>query len=206
MNTLEICTGAYEENCLLAWGSGDSAVVIDPGDDPDLILEALADRQLSIDAILLTHGHIDHISALDRLLAANPSAPVYINSGDAGWAFSFANRLPGYPVVPKKPADLRDAADGDTISAAGLSLKVIHTPGHSPGSACFYSEDDGVLFAGDTLFAGSVGRTDFPGGSPAAQRESLSRLMRLPSETVVYTGHGPSTTIGTERATNPFIA
>ncbi len=157
-------------------------------------------------AYLLTHGHMDHISALSDLSQKYP-APIRMHPKDAAWAFSPANQMPPYYHTPKFPqqgilADLIESAENH---AAGLSYKVLETPGHSPGSVCLYFPDHEILIAGDTLFAGSAGRTDLPGGDARQLQESLQRLVTLPDSVTIYPGHGPLSTIGCEKKNNPYL-
>ena len=156
-------------------------------------------------AYLITHGHMDHVSALAPLCAALP-APVAMHPRDAAWAFTADNQMPPfYPVPAQPPAIERPLADGQTWVDGALRYEVLATPGHTPGGVCFYFPADKVVFTGDTLFANSVGRTDLPGSSERALTTSLRKLLQLPDDTVVYPGHGPHTTIGAERAANPFL-
>ena len=209
MNIQRIVTGAYQENAYLVGVGGGRAVVVDPGDDAPDILAALRAADSSLAAVLLTHGHLDHISALPALLAAAP-APVRIAAADAAWCFTESNAFEPYEPVLSPPATLAaDLADGTELRFGDASIRVLATPGHSPGSVCFLLEGadgaPGTLFAGDTLFAGSIGRTDFEGGDDAAMAASLRRLASLPPETRVLPGHGPATTIASERAINPYL-
>ena len=203
-------TGAYRENAYLVGVGGGGAIVVDPGADAPRILDALRDAGGRLEAVLLTHGHLDHISALPALLAAAP-APVRIAAADAAWCFTERNALYPYEPVLAPPATLAaDLADGAALRIGEASFRVLATPGHSPGSVCFLLEGaagrPGTLFAGDTLFAGSIGRTDFEGGDDEAMAGSLRRLAALPPETVVLPGHGPATTIALERRRNPYLA
>lgn len=199
-------TGAFFENCYIIWGSPDQAIVVDPGDDAALIMDDLRKNGLTPSAYFLTHGHIDHISALDGLLAAFP-ATVYLNREDAAWAFSNLNAIPPYLPLKKTPDVLdTDLHEGRLIEAGPLKARVICTPGHTPGGVCFAFDADAVLVSGDTLFSGSIGRTDFQGGSMRKMRDSLAALMELDDAYQVLPGHGEATTIGAERANNPYIA
>lgn len=205
-----IVTGAYQENAYLVGVGGGSAVVVDPGADAPRILAALRAAGASLAAVLLTHGHLDHLSALPELLAAAP-APVRIAAADAAWCFTERNSLFPYEPVLATPRTLAaDLADGAELRFGDAVFRVLATPGHSPGSVCFLLDGapgkPAALFAGDTLFAGSIGRTDFEGGDDAAMAASLRRLAALPPETRVLPGHGPATTIGRERAANPYLA
>ncbi len=200
-----VVVGPFEVNCYVVPGAPGAAVVIDPGADAERILATLASHGLRTAAILLTHGHCDHVGAVHAILAAHP-VPVHMHPDDAAWSFSPHNQLPPFYGPPgPPPADLRPARDGDRIEAAGLAFEVVATPGHSPGGVCFRAADGDLLFSGDTLFRGSVGRTDLPGGDGRVLAASLRRLRALPPETRVFPGHGPSTTIADEIRTNPFL-
>ena len=196
-----IPVGSYCVNCLILW-QGTDALIVDPGQDADLIVSFLSERGLVPQAILFTHGHFDHIGGLPGLLAKYPDLPVYAHPSDGPMFGHPMNQMPPeYPCVAK-PANLRDIREAPA-AFPGFAFQVLETPGHTPGSVCLKFGD--LLLSGDTLFAGSCGRTDFPGGSMAAMRRSLAALATLPPETTVVPGHGPATTIGTEVATNPFM-
>lgn len=186
--------GAYQTNCyILHQEASSSCVVIDPGYTPEVILDFLAGKGLTLEAILLTHGHFDHVGAV-RDLAAETGCRVYLNPDDLS--------MP--PKLTAGPLYYTDTySEGDTISPAGISFQVLSTPGHTPGSVCLIAED--FLFSGDTLFAGSCGRTDLPGGSTRAIRESLRRLAALPQDYSVHPGHGESTTLAWEKQYNPYM-
>jgi glyoxylase-like metal-dependent hydrolase (beta-lactamase superfamily II) len=204
MNYEVLPVGAYEANCSVLWLDPAQAWVVDPGADADAVLAFMDARGLKAGIVVLTHGHFDHVSAVNEVLARFP-VPVYLHKADAAFAFSPLNTMPPYPTT-SKPATLHtDKADGDTLSCGGLSAKIICTPGHTPGGWCLYFEDEKLLIAGDTLFAGSVGRTDFPGGSWKALEASLQRLVALPDDTRVICGHGPTTTLGVEKRSNPYL-
>jgi hydroxyacylglutathione hydrolase len=201
--------GQLDTNCwVVADDLGGPAIVIDPADDTDAILKAVGEREVS--AVVLTHKHFDHIGAVRDVLART-GAPLLAHEADAedladaigtgGAMFGFAHTA---------PAPDRLLADGDRIQSGELRLTVLHTPGHTPGGICLFAEDASGdpphLFAGDTLFAGSVGRTDFPGGDARALANSIAtKLVSLPAETIVHPGHGPDTTIARERRVNPFF-
>ena len=139
-------------------------------------------------------------------MEARLPAPVFISAQDAEWAFSEINQIPTYNSTPQKSRSINLLqSDEQIIAAAGLSCKAIATPGHSPGGVCFYFQKEGILFAGDTLFQNSVGRTDLPGGDPRILTQSLKKLALLPPETIVYPGHGPSTSIKEEKLNNFFF-
>ena len=196
-----IPVGSYCVNCLILW-QGTDALIVDPGQDADLIVSFLSERGLVPQAILFTHGHFDHIGGLPGLLAKYPDLPVYAHPSDGPMFGHPMNQMPPeYPCVAK-PANLRDIREAPA-AFPGFAFQVLETPGHTPGSVCLKFGD--LLLSGDTLFAGSCGRTDFPGGSMAAMRRSLAALATLPPKTDVIPGHGPATTIGREVAENPFM-
>lgn len=205
MHIETIVVGEFQVNCYVVWADSDKAIVIDPGSDAELILQFLKQKQLTIAAYLLTHGHMDHICGLADLHDANP-APIGIHGADLEWAFSRENQMPPYYGVPRRPAKIeRTLKDGQEWTDAGLTYKVISTPGHTPGGVCFHFESEKCLLTGDTLFAGSVGRTDLPGGNSSVLAASLKKLAHLDVSTLVYPGHGPSSDIATEKRTNYFM-
>lgn len=204
--------GPFETNCwIVAPDRGEQCVVIDPGvGAEDLLDEVLAEHKLDPVAVLLTHGHLDHTWAVAPVCGAK-DIPALIHPGDRAMLTDPTAGLgvpKGTPIFGRlewaEPSDVRELADGEAILLAGLELAVDWAPGHTPGSVTFTAGTD--FFSGDLLFAGSIGRTDMPGGSYAQILDSLARIpMRLPDEFVVYPGHGPQTTIGRERAMNPFL-
>ncbi len=205
MNVEYVVVGEFQVNCLVVWSDPAGAMVVDPGKDAELIRETLDRNGLRVAAYLLTHGHMDHVSAVADLCDAEP-APVAMHASDLQWAFSQGNAMPPFYGVPRRPEKVeRMLEHGQQWTDGGLTYRVLSTPGHSPGSVCFHFADDGVLLSGDTLFAGSVGRTDFPGGDTRELQRSLAQLKDLPGDTVVHTGHGPSTTIEREKRTNYFM-
>ena len=180
------------------------AAVIDPGDEADKILQSVADSDLNVKTIINTHGHFDHVSANKGIHTAT-NAPILIHALDAPMleqiSASAANW--GLSAEDSPPPD-RTIDDGDSITFGQITLKVIHTPGHTPGGVSLFT--DGHVFVGDTLFAGSIGRTDFPGGDFATLKSSIQdKLFTLADDVRVYTGHGPETTIGHEKQHNPFV-
>jgi glyoxylase-like metal-dependent hydrolase (beta-lactamase superfamily II) len=183
-------------------------LVIDPGFDPESILQYLQDEGLMVAAILNTHGHVDHIAGNRAMKQAFPGAPLVIGGGDAAMLTdAFLNFSAHYGMPVTSPAADRTVGEGDRVEWAGLPLEVFEIPGHSPGHVVFlWRSSPFVVFGGDVLFRGSVGRTDLPGGSFDQLRHGIeSKLWPLPDDTVVYPGHGPVTTIGHEKQTNPFV-
>ncbi len=205
MNIETIMVGAFDVNCFLLWGAARKAIVVDPGGDIDVVAGHLAANRLDVAAYVLTHGHVDHVSGIAELHRLHP-APIGIHPADGGWAFSEANRMLPWYDVPQRPALIeRELADGQTWTDGDLTYTIIATPGHSPGGVCLYFDAERVLITGDTLFAGSAGRTDLPGGHSRTLAASLKRLVALPDDVAVYPGHGPATTIGQEKRTNIFM-
>lgn len=203
IRSLEV--GLFASNCHIISNHQGEALVIDPGDEAGRIIDHFRDNHLTISHYLITHGHVDHVSALAEVVEAFP-APIAMHPIDAAWAFKPINQMPPYYGPPQAPASIdRDLEDGQEWMDAGFHYRVLFTPGHAPGHVSFYFQDSGVLFAGDVLFRGSIGRLDLPGGSVTDMEASLRKLMELPDDTIVYPGHGPSTTIGEERRTNPFL-
>ncbi len=195
--------GGYGANCVIVSDEHGHCVVIDPGDEAERLGAILAEIGDTVTAILLTHAHFDHMLAVSELQEST-GAPLYVHTAEEGALTNTArslippHRYP-YPLVADRLLE-----DGDTVTVGDTSLTVIHTPGHTPGSCCYYG--DGVLIAGDTLFAGSIGRTDFYGGSMTEMMASLRRLKLLPGNTRVISGHGEETTIAYEQRYNPYLA
>jgi len=198
-----IPAGPFETNCVILWEKPGEAWLVDPGGDAERLFNFMARRGIQPAGVVLTHGHCDHIGALDAVLEAYPVA-VRMHEADAKWAFLPINSIPGcYPVPATRPATL-DGTPAE-ISLGGITARALPTPGHTPGSVCLYFPGAGLLLTGDTLFAGSVGRTDLPGGDTAALMESLRGLAALPGATLVIPGHGPTTTIREEVEANPHL-
>ena len=184
MKLVELHLGPIRTNCyLVIQKEKKEALIIDPGDGAATVAAKLTEEGVTPKAILLTHGHRDHIGAVPEL-RKHYGIPVYVGAEDQ---------------------EMLGDADKDQLELAGFSIQVFHTPGHTPGGCCFYFPEEQVLFSGDTLFCGSVGRTDFPGGSSSALVTSVRRLLKeLPAETEVYPGHENDTSIEQERCWNPY--
>jgi glyoxylase-like metal-dependent hydrolase (beta-lactamase superfamily II) len=183
--------------------AGGRGYVIDPGAEAGRILELLANEAIEPLAILLTHGHVDHSGAVAELLRRFP-VPLLIHRGDAAMIGAFETReFARLLNLPLAPAPTRLLDDGETVGEGGLALTVHHTPGHTPGSAVFAAGS--LLFTGDTLFRGDVGRTDLPGGSWAQLQESLEKLKRFPRDSVILPGHGDASVLAEELELNPYF-
>ncbi len=194
LNIRTLPVGDYQTNCYLVWGEGAQwCVVIDPGDCPEQVLQATEEAGVKIDAILLTHGHFDHVGGV-RTIAAKTGCRIYIHRKEELLPDQMTGGMLFYSNA---------YAEGDVLKLAGLEITVLHTPGHTPGSVCLAVEN--TLFAGDTLFAGSIGRTDFPGGDVADMKKSLSRLGNLTTDYRVLPGHGEETTLFAEKQQNPYL-
>jgi glyoxylase-like metal-dependent hydrolase (beta-lactamase superfamily II) len=182
------------------------AIVVDPGYDIPRVLALLAKHKLTVKKIMVTHAHIDHIASAQSLKKIT-GAPIIYNRADLPLVAMMDVQAEwlGLPVPTVLPPD-HSPADGEAVSVTGITGKVLYTPGHTEGSICLYVPDEHLLLAGDTLFAGGVGRTDLPGGNSRKLLASIEeRLLPLPDTTLVIPGHGPTTTIGTERVHNPFL-
>lgn len=201
-----IKTGAFETNTWILSDDAGRAVAADPGDEAERILGFLASRKLSLTACLLTHGHVDHINALADVLDA-ASVPAFMHESDLAWAFGHENCFPPFYGPARKPGvKISSLRGGERLLDGPFECRVIHSPGHSPGSVCFLFEAAGALLSGDTLFAGGAGRTDLPGGDERLLAESLALLKTLDGTIRVFPGHGPATTIAAEKRSNPFFA
>lgn len=206
MRIVAIPNGMFAQNCYLAVeaAAGECAIV-DPGEDADLILQNVAETGARPVAIWLTHAHLDHVVGVARV-AAETGAPVWLHPGDRPLYDGVPEQAAwfGLPVPPPPPAPDHAFTHGGTVTVGGTAFAVRHTPGHSAGSVCLVGP--GVAFVGDVVFAGSIGRTDLPGGDYATLLASIEReLLSLPDDTILYSGHGPETTVGRERRGNPFL-
>ncbi len=205
LDVITLTNGAFAENAyILADRETGAAVLIDPGEEAELFVRRLAAERLTLEAIWLTHAHADHILGVGGVLRATP-VPLYLHPADRALydGLPEQGRWLGFRAPAPPPPD-HDLADGQRLTLGGLSFEVHHVPGHTPGHVAFVGH--GVALVGDVLFAGSVGRTDLPGGDTEALLASIrERLLPLPDDTIVYPGHGPQTTIGRERRSNPFI-
>ena len=194
VNVYTLPLGAYETNCYVVHGQNSTrCIVIDPGYKAGQILSFLEKKGLDLEAILLTHGHFDHVGAV-RDLVALTDCDVYLHPEET----TMPPQMTAGPLYYT-----HGLSKGQTLTLAGLTIGVLHTPGHTPGSVCFQIED--LLFTGDTLFAGSCGRTDFPGGSWNQMMASLDRLKNLSGDYRVLPGHGPATKLSAERQFNPYM-
>lgn len=202
-----VVVGLFRENCwLIGSRQRGEAVCLDPGDEPGEILALARSMGVTITRIVASHAHLDHIMAVGAIQQAS-GAPFLLHAADQPIADALPQTVRAWlgQEVPSAPAPAANLSHGQDVEVAGISLRVLHTPGHTPGSVCLYAPTAGLLFSGDTLFRGSIGRTDLPGGDYARIMGSLAELMRLPPETQVLPGHHAETTIAAERASNPFL-
>ena len=203
--------GAYQTNCYILRRSGiaEDCLIVDTGLEAGELIDFLERHKLSPVAVVLTHGHADHVTGLAALCKSYPDIKVYIHKLDAEMLtgpqsdiLALAGQLCGTSDTVE--ADFL-IEEGSVIEQAGIKLKVLHTPGHTPGGVCLYSKDERIVFVGDTLFADSVGRVDLGGNMAQLIKSIREKLLTLPDETIVYPGHGPVTTIAEEKAHNPFL-
>ncbi|MHC4499733.1 MAG: MBL fold metallo-hydrolase [Planctomycetota bacterium] len=209
MKVDRLTLGAFETNCYILRQGPDATgcLIIDAGLGAGELVDFLQENGLSPAGVLLTHGHADHMAGVPELRRSFPDVKVYIHKLDAEMLTGAKDNLSELAgiLLRTEPAEfLLD--EGDIIEQAGIRLQVLETAGHTPGGISLYSKDEGIVFAGDALFADSIGRTDFPGGSMSQLLKSIrQKLFTLPDETLVYPGHGPTTTIAHEKTHNPFL-
>jgi glyoxylase-like metal-dependent hydrolase (beta-lactamase superfamily II) len=204
MIVTQITVGAFQENCYLVEDPKTNAVaIVDPGSEPERIVEAVEQSGGQVEAIWITHAHVDHIGAIAPL-KRKYNVPVWLHPLDEP-LYRVGGRQAQLYGIPyeEPPAPDRRFAEGEKIKLGALELDVIHVPGHAPGHVVIYGHGNALV--GDCLFAGSIGRTDLPFSNPSQLETSLKRIAALPPETVVHPGHGDSTTIGEERLSNPFL-
>jgi hydroxyacylglutathione hydrolase len=203
-----IPVGALQVNCyILGCETTHQAIVIDPGDEAEAILASLTERGLTLTSILATHAHFDHLLAC-RELQERTGAPFYLHPADRPLVATLRRTCMawlGYDPGPT-PDITGDLTPGETVRAGGIALEVRHTPGHSPGSVTLVDRAGRHAFTGDALFAGSIGRTDLPGGNMRTLLDAIrAQILSLPDDYAVLSGHGPASTVGDERASNPFL-
>lgn len=207
LNVQRYALGPFQANGYLVWErSGGAALLVDACAEADRLLSEIATRDLTLEAILQTHAHADHIAALPEVVAAT-SAPVYLHPDARPMLLSAdenLSALAGFPVTA--PVETIGVEDGEVLTLLDREVEVLFTPGHAPGSVCYHFPSEGFVFSGDALFAHSIGRTDFPGGSYEVLTAGIrEKLLTLDDETRVFPGHMGETTIGEERLHNPFL-
>ena len=194
--------GDYQTNCYIVYDeNASSCAILDPGYHPEKVLAKVKELGLTVDAVLLTHGHFDHVGAVEKIVTETGCA-LWMSEGD--WS-QFPNPIIShyYPLANCDFTEVQFCEDGEVIRAGGLEFKTVATPGHTHGSVCYICQD--ALFSGDTLFAGSCGRTDLPGGDIRQLKKSLARLARLEKPCFIHAGHGGGSYLGKEKQDNPYL-
>lgn len=202
--------GPYETNCFVVTPgpptSGVNCWIVDCGIDPDEMLDWIEEQRLKPTALLLTHTHLDHMAGVDRAMSRLGDMPLYLHEKESGFCSNpmlNLSSLIGMPTTCKEPTRL--LGDGETLRLDDSEWRVLHTPGHSPGGACFIHDASKQAIVGDAIFAGSIGRHDFPTSDVRDLRKSIQKIMTLPDDMTIHPGHGPKTTIGEERRSNPYV-
>jgi len=208
MQTVVMAVSLFQSNTILVWDEKTmGGIVFDPGGEASRILAEIEARKIQVKAVLLTHGHIDHVGAAAKV-KEKTGAKVYIHELDAVMLKALAAQclMFGVPIADAPSVDA-NVKEGDELTIDSLKLKVLHTPGHTQGSVVYqFLEPEKLLISGDLLFAGSIGRMDLPGGNEESMKKSLERMTKLPDDLTVIPGHGAKTTIGREKAGNPYLA
>jgi len=206
LNIRTFALGPWMTNCYVV-SAGEPCWIIDCGMEPGSLLDYIDDQQLTPQAVLLTHAHFDHIAGLAETRRRWPQLPIMVHSVESQYLTRPTDNLSAFLDSPiHAPEPTGTLAGGSSFSFGDVTAEIRHTPGHSPGSVSFYLPDERVVFGGDTLFLNSIGRTDFPHSDPRILQQSIRmHLLSLPDDTTVHPGHGPSTTVGRERTSNPFL-
>jgi len=201
-----VAVGAFQANAYLVVDeSAKRAVIVDPGADGDALAARLVAEGITVEAIWITHGHLDHVGGIMGVRRAFPEAPIWLHAADRPLYDNVAAQARTYGIpMESPPAPDRTWDEGDTVSLGGHHFRVVHLPGHAPGHVALVG--DAHVFVGDVIFAGSVGRTDLPMCDPRAMQRSLERIAAWPAHLVLHPGHGPATTVSDEVSTNPFLA
>jgi len=204
VNVRTITVGAFQENSYLVVDEDSQhAVIVDPGGEPQKLIGEIERSKATLDAIWITHAHVDHVGAIASV-KERWNVPVYLHPADRRLYEAAGRQAEVYGLPFEKPPEPdQEFADGQRLKLGNAEMSVMHTPGHSPGHVVIHG--NGIALVGDCLFAGSIGRTDLPMSNPQQLSESLKKIASLPPETVVYPGHGPDTTIGEEKVSNPFL-
>ena len=205
--SIQTCTlGQWQTNCYVVT-VGKRCWIVDAGFDPEQMLAFIQEESLSVEQVVLTHAHLDHIAGLHDVRRAFPDVPILIHADETDFLTDTRLNLSAAIAMPVvAPEATGTLKHGDTLTLAGVVFEIRHTPGHSPGGITLYQADSGVALVGDTLFSGSIGRYDFPtSDGPALMKSIGEQIMTLPDQTQVLPGHGPASTVGNERASNPFL-